>query len=1017
MSAICPTASKWSGELRESEARYRGLVEHAADAIFVLDAAGSIRDVNRRACEKLGYNRAELIGRSLTEIDAQFNDGSFGSCQTTTLQATHRRKDGTTFPVEVRMGVLAGVHQPMRLALVRDVSARRRSEAALRESERRFRETLESARLIAVWLDADGNVAFCNDALLELTGYGRDSLLGRNWFDTVVADDQREALKSRFLQNVRTGDIVIRFENEVITRKRECRLVAWTNTILRDPDGQPIGTSSLGEDVTDRRRAETALLKSEALFRLVWDTAADAMRLTDGHGTVVLANPAYCHMIGRTAAEVIGKSMAEAYVESRRSDIVRKYGERFASRTVRAFFETEVELWDGRRRWFEAGNAFLDAPNESPMLLGILRDVTDRKNAEAALRESEERFRHLFEDSPIGIYRTTPDGRFILANPAAIRMAGCATFAELLSHNLELEAPAAGYDRVAFRRRIEREEIRGMESAWRRPNGEVVYVRENARAVRGSDGNVLYYEGTLEDITDRRRAETALREREELLQNVIAHIPGGVFWKDRHSVYLGCNELVARNSGRVSSADIVGLTDLDMGFDPAEAEFYRSCDRQVMDSGIPIVNLEETQTRPSGKAVLLTSKVPLRDESGAVVGILGMYQDITDRKRLEAQLRQAQKMEAVGCLAGGVAHDFNNLLTVINGFSQVVLGQLAADHPVRPLIDEIGKAGDRAAGLTRQLLAFSRQQVVTPRVLDLNKVVGNTERMLRRLIGEDVLLTTMLAPGVWPVKIDPGQVEQVLMNLVVNARDAMPTGGRLKIETRNIKELGEPPHPEVPKGDWIALAVSDTGSGMDERTKARVFEPFFTTKGVGKGTGLGLATVYGIVAQSNGHVTVDSEPGRGATFTIYLPRMAVPTMVYESDRVSGSLPRGTEAILLVEDEPAVRSLNRQVLASCGYVVLEAADGREAVELVDGLDGSIDLLVSDVVMPHLGGRQLAEQLTAKRSGLKVLFVSGYTDDELVRHGVDAEYAFLQKPFTPTGLARKVRDVLDQPSPAH
>ena len=484
---------------------------------------------------------------------------------------------------------------------------------------------------------------------------------------------------------------------------------------------------------------------------------------------------------------------------------------------------------------------------------------------------SEERFRCLFEDSPIGIYRTTPGGRFLLANPAAIRMAGCATFEELAEVNLESDSPNAGYDRGEFKRRLEADgEVRGLESAWRLRNGEVLYVRENARAVRHIDGSVQYYEGTLEDITDRRRAEAALREHEELLANVIAHIPGGVFWKDRRSVYLGCNDLAARNAGSTPTA-IVGKTDLELGFDTAEAEFYRECDRRVMNSGKPILNLEESQTRADGKVVLLTSKVPLRDESGEVVGVLGVYQDITDRKRLEEQLRQAQKMEAVGRLAGGVAHDFNNLLTVINGFSQVVLDLLGSDDPSRPLIEEIGKAGDRAAALTRQLLAFSRQQVVIPRVLDLNAIIAGTDQMIVRLIGEDILVRTELASDLWPVKIDAGQVEQVLMNLVVNARDAMPTGGRLNIESWNVAQSSGSPHPDVPAGDWVALSVSDTGVGMDDATCSRVFEPFFTTKGVGKGTGLGLATVYGIVTQSNGHINVNSKVGQGTIFTIYLP--------------------------------------------------------------------------------------------------------------------------------------------------
>ena len=1000
-------------ELKESEARYRSLIEHAADAIFVFDRAGAIRDVNRRACESLGYSRTELVGRRVSEIDVTSTNDTLRSGQTTTMEATHRRKDGTTFPVEVRLGVLDEDDQPLVLALARDVSSRRRAEAALRESERRFRETLETARLVAVWLDQHGHVTFCNDAFLNLTGYRRTEVLGRSLFDTIFSPEDRPTTKSKFLRGDRPGGGVGAIESNVVSKTGDRRTVAWTNTILRDPDGNIIGTSCLGEDVTERRRAEAALRKSEALFRLVWDTAADAMRLTNANGIVVAANQAYCQMIGRSAKELIGRPVGEAYGESRRAEIARKFVERFATRTVQSFYESEVELWDGRMRWFESANAFLESPGEQPLLFARLRDVTGRKQAETALRESEERFRRLFEDSPIGIYRTTPKGEYLLANPAAVRMAGCESFAELAALNLETEAPKAGYDRAAFRRRLEASgELRGLECIWRRRDGEVVYIRENARVVRAADGSVLYYEGTLEDITDRRRVEAVLCEREELLRNVINHIPGGVFWKDRHSVYLGCNDYVARMAGRQSPQVLVGLTDFDLGFDSSEAEFYRACDRQVMESGEPILNIEETQTRGDEKATLLTSKVPLRGETGQVVGILGIYQEITDRKRLEEQLRQAQKMEAVGRLAGGIAHDFNNLLTVINGFSQVVLELLNEDDATKPLVEEIGKAGERAAALTRQLLAFSRQQVVTPKVLNLNNIIGGTDRMLGRLIGEDILFSTSFAENLWPVKIDPGQVELAVMNLVVNARDAMPTGGRLTISTRNVDRSKGAPHQDVPAGDWVALSVRDTGIGMDGQTRRRLFEPFFTTKGVGKGTGLGLATVYGIVTQNGGHITVASELNRGTEFTIYFPRVIDSPLAEQKDSALNDMPRGTETILLVEDEPAVRALNRRILESTGYLVLEACDGRDAVRIVDGLDGPLHLLVSDVVMPHLGGRQLAEQLHQIRKRLKVLFVSGYTDDEIVRHGIGSDFAFLQKPFTPAELARKVREVLDR-----
>ncbi len=471
-----------------------------------------------------------------------------------------------------------------------------------------------------------------------------------------------------------------------------------------------------------------------------------------------------------------------------------------------------------------------------------------------------------------------------------------------------------------------------------------------------------------------------------------------MFWKDRKSIFLGCNDKVARDHGLTTPTKIVGKTDFDIGSTPAEANFFRDSDRQVIESGVPILNLEENQTRPDGtKATLLTSKVPLYNSTGEVVGVLGVYQDITDRKRLEEQLRQSQKLEAVGRLAGGIAHDFNNLLTVILGNADLLRNPAPGADDAANLLDEIYGAADRAAALTRQLLTFSRRQPSRPEVVDLNEVVSRLGGMLGRLLGERIAVRTRLAPGQVRVRADRGQLEQVVMNLALNGRDAMPQGGTLTITT----ERGDD---EEPNRRLARLSVSDTGVGMTEEVKAKIFEPFFTTKGPDKGTGLGLSVVHGVVEQASGRIEVETAPGEGSTFCIELP--VCPDSVLSSTPITGRSHLGRDpharggSVLLVEDEDGVRKLARFVLESQGYAVTEAPDAETGLEML-GETATIDLLVSDVVMPGMGGRDLAVRVRAMRPQVGVVFVSGYVPDSNGLGDVPGAI-FLPKPFTPADL---------------
>jgi two-component system cell cycle sensor histidine kinase/response regulator CckA len=548
----------------------------------------------------------------------------------------------------------------------------------------------------------------------------------------------------------------------------------------------------------------------------------------------------------------------------------------------------------------------------------------------------------------------------------------------------------------------------------RRKDGSLYTEEMTITPVLSDNVEITHFVAIKQNITDRKIAEQALRRAEEKYRGIFEDAVVGIYQSSPEGKVLSVNRALAEMCGYDSPEQLMaGITDLaaDLYHDPAcRAEFVRL----LNENGV-VRNFEYQARRKDGARIwLLQNARTVKNEEGDLLYYEGSIHDITERKALEDQLRQAQKMEAVGRLAGGVAHDFNNALGVIMGYGQVLQLTLLPEDTRYKQIEEIVNAGRRAASLTRQLLAFSRKQTIQPVVLDLNSVVTETEKMLQRLIGEDVDLRIIRESKLKSIKADRGQIEQVLMNLAVNARDAMPTGGKLVIETANseLTDSDVRDHPYLKPGRYVALRVSDTGSGMNQNTQAHIFEPFFTTKETGKGTGLGLSTVYGIVKQSDGFIVVDSEVGNGTTFHIYFPEIEVPKKAIDVHETPRPLPRGTETILLVEDEESLRALTRGCLSSVGYTVLESADGKAALDFAQQHSARIDLLLTDVVMPGLSGRELAERLTLSRPDLKVLYMSGYTQDRITQHGIlDPALALLEKPFTIDALLTRVRDLLD------
>jgi len=639
--------------------------------------------------------------------------------------------------------------------------------------------------------------------------------------------------------------------------------------------------------------------------------------------------------------------------------------------------------------------------------LDLRRAREERARALEDLHLSEARYRALIEQAADAILTTDPSGHVVDANRKACLLTGYSRD-ELLEMDiadtyppddrteatLRLAALAAGHDFVG-------------ERTMRRKDGTEITVEVSV--TRLEDGRL---QGIVRDVTERARAGSALRDSEERYHTLVEGVRDIVFALGPDGTVLSLNaafetvagwppqEWIGKPFEQLVHPDDIGLL----------LEFV---DHAVRGETRSVTQLR-LRTRQGAYCVGEFAATPqFRD--GRLVGVLGIARDITERLSLEQQLRQAQKMEAVGRLAAGVAHDFNNILTAITGYAQLILEDLGPNDPHREDITEIRKAADRAAGLTRQLLAFSRQQILQPTVLDLNTLITETESMLGRLLGEDVRLATRLAPDLGAVKTDRSQIEQVIMNLAVNARDAMPQGGQLTIETANVEMDDVYAHdhfPAVP-GSYVMIAVSDTGTGMSQETQSHMFEPFFTTKGKGKGTGLGLATVYGIVKQSGGFIWVYTEAGHGTAFKIYLPRVGLPPDPLPDTRPRAGGITGTETVLLAEDEAAVRAVARQSLERHGYTVLEAESGEAALDLAQRYSGPIHLLLTDVVMPGMSGRALALRLAGLRPQMRTIYMSGYTDDAITRHGVlEPGVAYVQKPFSPDALARKVREKLDE-----
>jgi PAS domain S-box-containing protein len=876
---------------------------------------------------------------------------------------------------------------------------------SLLESERVYRELVAFAPTGIVQTTPAGRVLAANAAFAGILGYGSaEELLGLDvGRDLYLDPTERAAVIEHWARPGPAAAIEFRL------KKRDGTPI-WAQAdgrAVRDSSGNILRYEVFVQGIGQRKKAEESLQK---LLQAV-EQAENVVFMTDPDGAITYVNPAFEKVYGYSREETLGKTPRILKGGGHDQAYYQRFWQRLlAGESVREEFVNKRR--DGQLVPVESSvSPVLDARGERIGFIAVQNDLTERKRSEDALRESERRFSLAFHASPIPTSISEIETGLLLdVNEQFLRILGYSREEVIGKTSLELGIWADRGDRDRAWARVREEgSVRDELTRIRTRSGEIRDVIGSAVAIDlGSLKCMLW---TFLDVTGRRRAEEGMRKSEERFRRLSDSNTIGIVIADLSGNSLEANDAYLDMLGYTREELLAGKVNWNE-LTPAE---HRGRDQVAVEelqrTGIASPWEKELLRKDGTRVPVLIGVAMLKASEGSVIAYIV---DLTERRQLEEQFRQAQKMEAVGQLAGGVAHDFNNLLTVILGYSDLLAAKLEPGSLQLEELDEIRTAGERAASLTRQLLAFSRQQVLERKVLDVNELIADVEKMLGRLIGEDIDLVTVLSPALPRVLADAGQLEQVIMNLAVNARDAMPRGGRLTIETANV-ELDEAYgrlHAAVQPGSYVMIAVSDTGVGMNGETLAHMFEPFFTTKERGKGTGLGLATVYGIVKQSGGYVWVYSEVGKGTTFKVYLPLVeeggeARPVPAAEPVSLVGS-----ETVLLVEDEEPVRALSRSILESYGYTVLEAASGKDGLEVARTYPLPIHLVLTDVVMPEMGGSDLASRLEALRPGVPVLYMSGYTDDAVFRHGLlEKGRVFLQKPFTPSDLARRVRGLLD------
>jgi len=1016
--------------LREAEAKYRNVFEGALEGLYRTTLQGRSLAANPALAKTLGYDSAEELISAISDTTHQLWIHPDERSRCVQLLEDHeivrgfecqfRRKDGTAVWVSVNLRkVCPDERTAYYEGFIEDITEQKKAQLAIQQAHEAVARAEAHYRLMfnsvsdAVFVHKFGGDGLpspfleVNDNACRLLGHTREELLQMRVVD-IIAPEERFNAPANAKRLLADGHLT--WEGLLLATERR-RIPVEVNARVFDMDGSPTVISSV-RDVSGRKDAEARLQAQNQRFqRMIENTDVGYFRMgLDGRWEDV--NPAWLRMHGFTGREEAIGQYFSAVLNPEDQAKAKEIGQAL----MRGESVRSAELSRLRRdgtigyQTFSA-NPVLDG-DKIVGIEGFIVDISERKRMENALRESEERFAKAFRSGPAMTVLFGPDeegNRIIDVSEAFEHGTGYRREEVIGRTRSELGLWADPCDIDVYMNQLRTNgRTRNCEFRFRRKNGDIAngLVSSEWIEVGGKRCSI----SAAIDITEQKKAEEAMRS----LATAIEQSAETIVITDLDGKIQYCNPAFEKVTG-YSKEEASGQNPRVLKSGKHDKAFYEQMWATITQGKVwsgHLINKKKDGSLYQEDATIS----PIRNSSGKLSGFVAIKRDVTERLQLEDQLRQAQKLESIGRLAGGVAHDFNNLLTIINGYADVLLADLGRTDPSRSSIDEIRKAGERAASLTKQLLAFSRKQIIEPMALDLNTTIRDSERMLQRLISEDIVLTAELDPLLGQVMADAEQVHQVIMNLVVNARDAMPDGGKLDIRTANIdvSEAEASIHEDAKPGRYVMMSVTDVGAGMDEQTRQHIFEPFFTTKAGDKGTGLGLSTVYGIIRQSGGWIDVSSKVGVGTSFKLYFPRIDAGSVEERHEAPRTEVLHGDETILLVEDQDAVRRLTKSILKAYGYQILEAPNADGALGIAEKYSGEIDLLLTDVVLPGMNGRELGERLKKLRPKVKVLFTSGYPSEVIAHRGVlDAGMAYIPKPFSPENLAAKVREVLAQP----